>query len=443
MGKTRKLLRRCLVLAVCAAVAVPTVAWATGNEPTTVPVLYEPPVPVPTAGTPPLPGDYPTTEPPAEADFFVLTPIPPLTVWSGDNGTVGTLEDGTVYPQPDKPAAHSNYYAGSALTAAQSYTKDVATRAWRYVGSSECYDVLGDYGPISCSVLRSKFADARDEDKLGADSQQICLRRSHGHRKCYTNAMYIAELYYGVKGRVKSWQGTVATYEGNVVAKWNEWVEEEMSWANTGGTITSELVVRADGTEPVEIPKYYCVGVTPTQPVCEPSPNDTAESLTGNRREPISAETWTESLEGSDLEEIPEATALTIDALVQFVADYTYEYGTVTVSDSPAAYAQWLADRNKIDAHNLAQRTARMEKVKNNVAVFDQAAYNAAFAAHVPDLAFRAARVAYDDRKAADEKAVTDYDTAHAAYKQDRRDQGDSMFVDCRLSGCVVVNPVR
>lgn len=390
-----------------------------------------------------MPGDYPDADPPAEADFYVLTQIPPLTVWSGDNGSVRTLEDGTVYPQPDKPASHSNYYAGSALTASRSYTKDVATRAWRYEGSSECYDVLGDYSPISCSDLRTKFAEARDKRKLGADGQQICLRRSHGHPKCYTNAMYIAELYYGVKGRVKSWQGTVATYEGNVVAKWNDWVEEEMSWANTGGAITSEQVVKADGTEPVEIPKYYCAGVTPTQPVCEPSPNDTAESLTDNRREPITAEAWTASLEGSDLEGIPEATEWNIEALVDFVADYTYEYGTITVSDSPAAYAKWLADRNAIDAHNLAQREARMVKVKNNVAVLDNDAYKAALTAHVPDAAFQAARDDYDLKKDADARAVTAYDDEHNNYLADKRDQGDNMYVDCKLSGCIIENSVR
>ena len=111
--------------------------------------------------------------------------------------------------------------------------------------------------------------------------------------------------------------------------------------------------------------------------------------------------------------------------LVQFVADYATT-ATVDVvdrdrmrSDYEADVTAWEAEKKSIlDAYQ-----AEYDAVKN-ATVLDEDAYDAAM-------------VLYDRQQSADSDYTDAWDAYQTAYQN-----ASGMFVDCRLTGCVVVNPV-
>lgn len=372
------------VLAVIAIAA--DAALGNTTRPPTVPVLYQPEVPVDRGSmAAPVPGDFMIEVYP---DPLVLTPLP-----EPPTGKQGNIYNGTAHTKTE--------------------TKDL--RAWRWEGYAECMNVLGDYGGIDCSDLQAEFDRIRDLPKLGRDGQKLCLNRGRTSEKCYTNAMYIAELHYGVKGRVSSWQHGVATYSSpDIVSNWNKYVAEEIKWATFTTTISSTRVVKANNSDPVEIPTYDCNQWqddpdTTEVEGCQVGVDDDANSLTGARA-PV-GDDWT------------------VEALVQFVVDYSlvYEAGAqVEVADRDAAWKVYEGDRARIQADNQAAEEA----------------YDPTPTTQLDKARFDAAEAAYEAWKAEGKRIKDAYIADDNKYEADKVAQ-TGMFVDCKLDGCIVVNPVR
>lgn len=325
--------------------------------PSSVTVHYEP--------------DAPEPKPePQEADFHNLIPPAPLETWSGPDGalTANTLPEGMLVPKPEPPEGR---WYGSAITPRTEYTKEITVGAWRWQNHSKCYDVLGDYSAISCDDLKARFDAIADQPKLDRDGRQVCLNRGTDWEKCYTNREYYEELY-GMS--------------------WADYVADEIKWSEFSVGTSSTKVVKADGTDPSDIPTFACDRGT-----CQLHPDNDADDLAAY---------------GAAEAEIP--------TLLQFIADYTITT-TITVVDRTAAYAQYHDDSATIGAHNVAVQVAR-EPVKGCDAVCDRE--------------YRAALGKWEHE--------TDPENAHDhfVYRTDKsREAG--MYVDCRLDGCVLVNPVR
>ena len=132
------------------------------------------------------------------------------------------------------------------------------------------------------------------------------------------------------------------------------------------------------------------------------------------------------SYDADRLAELGVDDAAEIARLVQFVADYatTTEVDVVDrvrmKADYEADIEAWEAEKKRI----LDDYQAEYDAAKN-ATVLDEDAYDAAMAL-------------YDRQQSADSDYTAAWDAYQTAYQN-----ASGMFVDCRLTGCVVVNPVR
>ena len=173
---------------------------------------------------------------------------------------------------------------------------------------------------------------------------------------------------------------------------------------------TSSRVVDSAGENPADIPSYSCDRGKRYDPVrlCQLHPTATRAELEDNGA--------------------PEGE---IDTLVAFVGTYAITE-TVTVIDWQKVQEQerqYRSDRDRIIAHNDQVRADNRYTAQEC-----DAACESDYARAVA--AYEAERATYDSGAVLNQGDID-------AYLQRKVDAGRDMFVDCRQSGCVLVNPVR
>ncbi len=172
-------------------------------------------------------------------------------------------------------------------------------------------------------------------------------------------------------------------------------------------------VVKAGNADPKDIPSYRCAAGDRRD-----NPDTEAVEFQLCELQPST------DLTDADYAPSVDETTWTVDTLTTFQSDYTVSTSW-SQSDRKRATAAYDSDWEYVVAENAARRIRNANRVPTEV--FDQAAYDTAWAA------WSVLRDADREAKTAWREAVNDY----------KNDRPSGMFVDCRLTGCVVVNSAR
>ena len=297
-------------------------------------------------------------------------------------------------PYPDYPQRDGHVYRG------EEFTKLVTVRAWRYEPARRCWqwstapptqadlDAAEHRAHAALDGFVSHYEFIRDRDAAA---------RSMGHADA---AAFVAWYRSTVTGPTT--RAEVECPPGE-----DDGDHHHIQIVDGQGT----RVTLADGSDPQPIPTYACREATEADPRthCELQPSDTVASL--------------------------EADGLSADE-AQPLADFARLRSaetTVVQPDRSAAEAAMQQDHERISR----ERDAIDER-------------NAARGWHCPaecEASYAAARDQWQDAHAAWSAALPEPvadTTARDAYLARREKlNADGMFVDCRLSGCLVVNAPR